>query len=77
MEALIRILEEIEPGINYNECNTLIDDRILDSFAILTLVSEIEDEFDVEIDPTQIIAENFNSAENLWALINDLKKCNN
>jgi acyl carrier protein len=50
---------------------------MLDSFDILTLVSEIEDEFEVEIDPTQIIAANFNSAENLWSLINDLKKCNN
>jgi acyl carrier protein len=77
MEELIRILEEIQPGIDYENCNTLIDDRMLDSFDILTLVSEIEDEFEVEIDPTQIIAANFNSAENLWSLINDLKKCNN
>ncbi len=77
MERLIRILEEIEPGIDYENCNTLIDDSLLDSFDILTLVSDIEDEFDVEIDPTQIVAENFNSAENLWSLINDLKKCNN
>jgi acyl carrier protein len=77
MEELIRILEEIQPGIDYENCNTLIDDRMLDSFDILTLVSEIEDEFEVEIDPTQIIAANSNSAENLWSLINDLKKCNN
>lgn len=77
MEELIRILEEIQPGIDYENCNTLIDDRMLDSFDILTLVSEIEDEFEVEIDPTQIVAANFNSAENLWSLINDLKKCNN
>lgn len=77
MERLIEILEEIEPGVDYKNCNTLIDDNILDSFAILSLVSDIEDEFEVEIDPTQIVANNFNSVDNLWELINDLKKCNN
>lgn len=77
MDRLIGILEEIAPGVDYMNCKTLIDDGILDSFAILSLVSEIEDEFDVEIEPTKMVAENFNSVDNLWTLINDLKKCNN
>lgn len=73
MEELISILEDIKPGVDYENCTTLIDDHILDSFAILSLVSEIEDAFDVEVAPGELVAENFNSAESLWAMINRLK----
>lgn len=74
MEKLISILEEIHPGVDYGSCTTLIDDHILDSFGILSLVSEIEDEFDVEVGPAELVAENFNSAERLWAMICRLKE---
>ena len=45
MEELLEILEGIAPGEDFENCTTLIDDHILDSFAILSLVSEIEDTF--------------------------------
>ena len=50
MERLMEILEEIQPGVDYENCKTLIDDHILDSFGILSLVSEIEDEYEIGID---------------------------
>ncbi len=73
MEQLLEILEEIVPGEDYENCTTLIDDHILDSFAILSLVSEIEDTFDVEISPALLVPENFNSAAKLWEMICRLK----
>lgn len=73
MNELLEILEEIVPGVDFENCTTLIDDHILDSFAILQLVSEMEDAFDVEIAPSELVAENFNSAEALWAMITRLK----
>lgn len=73
MNELIEILEEIVPGVNFENCTTLIDDQILDSFGILQLVSEIEDAFDVEIAPSELVAENFNSANALWDMITRLK----
>ena len=73
MEQLLEILEEIAPGEDYEKCTTLIDDHILDSFAILSLVSEIEDTFDVEISPALLVPENFNSAAKLWEMICRLK----
>ncbi len=73
MNELIEILEEILPGVDYENCTTLIDDQILDSFGILQLVSEIEDAFDVEIAPSELVAENFNSAKALWSMITRLK----
>lgn len=69
MEKLISILEEIESGVDYNNCETLIDDNILDSLAIISLVSEIEEEFDVQIPTVEVVPENFNSAKAMWNLI--------
>lgn len=74
MDKLIEILEEIQPDVDYRECTTLIDDGLLDSFAILSIVGEIEDEFGVPVTPAEIIPENFNSAESLWDMIERLKE---
>ena len=74
MEELISILEEIEPDVDYSTCTTLIDDHILDSFAILSLVSEIGDTFDVQISPGDMVAENFNSAQAIWNMIKRLEE---
>ena len=61
MERLLEILEEILPGEDVENCDTLVDDEILDSFAIITLVSALEEEFDITISPADLIPENFNS----------------
>ena len=53
--------------------NTLIDDGILDSFAILSIVSELQDTYDITITPADIIPENFNSAKALWDMVCRLK----
>lgn len=73
MEKLLEILEEIAPGEDFLNCNTLIDDHILDSFDILSLVSEIEEVFDVEVSSSELIPDNFNSASKLWSMICRLK----
>ena len=57
MDKLIEILEEIQPDADYETCETLIDDGILDSFAILSIVSELQDEFDITITPTDLLGE--------------------
>ncbi len=74
MEKLIEILEEIEPGVDYKNCTTLIDERYLDSLAIISLVAEIEEEFDVQIPTVEIVPENFNSVEAIWNLITRLQE---
>lgn len=74
MERLIEILEEIQPDINYRKCETLMDDGILDSSAILSIISELQDEYEITITPSQVIPENFNSARALWAMIERLQE---
>lgn len=73
MKKLIEILESLNPDVDYENVTTLIDDHYLDSLTILSLVAEIEDEFDVTIPTVEIIPANFNSAEALWNLISRLQ----
>ena len=74
MERLIEILEEIEEGVDYENCTTLIDDNILDSLAIISLIAELEEEFDIQIPTVEIIPSNFNSAQAIWNLITKLQE---
>lgn len=69
MERLLEILEGIESGIDYKNCKDLVDGGYLDSLSILSLVAEIEEEFEVQIPTVEIIPDNFNSLEALWDLI--------
>lgn len=73
MKELMEILEDIQPDADYETCTTLIDDGILDSFAILSIVGELEDTFDIKITPAEIIPENFNSAQTLWEMVQKLQ----
>ena len=74
MEKLIEILEELQPEVDYKTCEDLVDGRYLDSLTILSLISEIEDEFDVEIPTVEIVPANFNSAKKIWELIEKLQE---
>jgi len=72
MDALLKIMEELHPEIDFRSHSRLIDDKILDSFDIITLITEINEEFDVRIPVDQIIPDNFNSAAALYALVERL-----
>ena len=73
MEQVIKILEEIKPGVDYREETDLIGNKILDSLKIVQLVGELNDEFDIEITPTYIVPENFKSAETIYAMVKRLE----
>lgn len=74
MERLIEILEEIQPEVDYTQCKNLIDGHYLDSLSILSLVAELEEEYDITIPTVEIIPDNFNSAEKLWIMIQRLQE---
>ena len=72
IESVVEILEEFCPGVDVATNEKLIDDRILTSLTMVALVAELEDEFDVEIPPVEIVASNFNSAAAIAAMIDRL-----
>lgn len=73
MERLLEILQGIKPGVDFKNEEGLIDKSILDSMAMIRLVGEIGDEFDVEIKVTDLVPENFNSANAIMSLIERLE----
>ena len=73
-EQIIEILEEIQPEADYETCQTLIDDHILTSLDVLSLVAELEDEFDVTIPTVEIIPSNFNSVDAIAAMVERLQE---
>ncbi|MBQ1894238.1 MAG: acyl carrier protein [Clostridiales bacterium] len=73
MEELMDILTELHPDVDYDTCTTLVDDRIIDSFDIISIISEVAARLDVQIPAEEIIPENFNSAKSLWELIERLE----
>ena len=74
MEELLEILTDLHPDVDFELEDKLIDNGILDSFDIVTLISEISENFDLTISAEHIIPDNFNSAEALYALIQKLEE---
>lgn len=73
MEKLLEILTEICPGIDFANEKHLIDDGLLESLDIITIVTELMDAFDVELNVDDLLPENFNSAEAIMDMIEDKK----
>lgn len=70
MKSVEEILNEVKPGIDFKKEKNLIGDNILTSFDIITLVANLSSEYDINIDVTDIVPENFQSLEAIEKLIN-------
>ena len=69
MDQLLDILTEVNSDVDYETCDTLVDDGILDSFDIVTLIAMIEETYKVSIDGLDIVPENFYSFDSIKDLI--------
>lgn len=74
MEELIELLQDIKDDVDFENCTTLIDDGILDSFDILQIISALNEAYDISIPAAEIIPANFNSAEALLAMVERLSE---
>lgn len=73
MEELLGLLSEIRPDVDFVKNQKLIDDKILDSFDIITLVGELSEHYDISIGVEDLVPSNFNSAEAISNLIQRLQ----
>ena len=69
-DTILEILEELRPDVDFEKETKLIDDKILESFDIVSLVSELTDEFDIR--PKDLVPENFNSVDAIEKLVKEL-----
>ena len=72
MEQLLEILRRMHPDVDFETNDDLIGEGVLDSLDIVTLITEINTTFDVSIPAEEVIPENFNSAEAIFAMIQRL-----
>lgn len=72
MNEVMEILMDLRPDVDFEKEKALVDDEILDSFDIISLVQELDEEFDITIKPADLIPDNFNSTEAIWALVEKL-----
>ena len=73
MEEILDILNGLGLDTDFEHCTTLIDDGILESLDIVTIIAELSDAFDITIPARDIVPENFNSAEAILALVERLR----
>ena len=73
MEKLLELLKGVRPDVDFENETELIDEGILDSFDVVSIISDIDDQFNVQIRINELDPENFNSAEAIWNLIQKLK----
>ena len=73
MEKLLEILQRVRPDVDFKNETLLIDDGILDSMDVVAIISELDDEFGVQVRINELIPDNFNSVEAIWNLIQNLK----
>lgn len=74
MDKVIEILESVKPGVDYKKEDKLVDNGILESFDIITIIAKLNDEFDIEFTVNEVIPENFNSAEALYKTVCKLEE---
>lgn len=74
MERLLEVLSEIKEDVDFASCTTLVDDGILDSFDILQIIAALNDEYDISIPASEIMPQNFNSAEALYQMVQRLQE---
>ena len=74
MDTLMSILMEIDQDVDWENEKALIEERILDSFGVISLIAELEDAFDIQIEAADMIPENLNSVNAIWNMIQRLKE---
>jgi len=73
MDTLLEILQELHDDIDFDTHESLIDDKVIDSFDIITLIAEVDDRIGVTIPPEELVPENFNSYKAISKLIERLE----
>ena len=73
METVLEILATVKPNVDFKNATAIVDDGLLDSMDIVMLVGELNDEFDIEIQVTDLVPENFNTVDAIVKMVERLE----
>lgn len=74
MDELIKLLNEVKEDVEFETCTELINGGYLDSFDIIQIINSLSEEYDITIPASEIVPENFNSAEAIWNMVQRLQE---
>jgi len=75
-KSVLEMLKNIQPTYNFEDDVDFIEQSYLDSFDVVTLIAELEENFSVSISALDIIPENFVSVKSICDLVHRSKKVN-
>lgn len=73
-QEILALLQDVLPQIDFTSSEALVDEEILDSLALVTVIGELSIEYDINIPYDEIVPENFNSLDAIANLVERLKK---
>ncbi|MDD6738883.1 MAG: phosphopantetheine-binding protein [Coriobacteriaceae bacterium] len=73
MDQLLELLKDVNEDVDFTTQTAIIDDEVIDSLDLTGLIADIEDTFDIEIGMNDIVPENFNTVDAMWAMIQRLQ----
>ena len=68
-EKIIEILTDLRPEFDFTENVNFIEEGMLDSFDVVSLVDELEEQFGIRIEGVDVLPENFSTIESIVALL--------
>ena len=68
-EKVIEILTELRPEFDFTEDVNFIEEGMLDSFDVVSLVDELEEQFGIKIDGVDVLPENFSTIDSIISLL--------
>ncbi|MDO4522296.1 MAG: phosphopantetheine-binding protein [Eubacteriales bacterium] len=74
MEKVLEILNDVRPDVDFMSQTAIIDDGIIDSFDIISIVSELDEEFDISIPIHELEPKHFNTVQAIWELVQQLQE---
>ncbi len=72
-ERILQILQEVRHDVDFENERKLIDNGVVDSFDLISIVSGLNDEFEIEITADELEAENFNMLDAIVALVESMQ----
>ena len=71
-DRVLALLKQVLPHIDFETSADLVDDGILDSLSIVTMISELSMEFGIEFDMAELVPEDLNSLDDITATVEKL-----